>query len=219
MGPGSNPSWQEHSNPPGTFEHVPFPQGFPMEHSSVSGERTNQPSAQEPSSTVRFTRHRTYLVDSWSGQSSCNYGIWTYNLPAFIEERENACVFRTLVCRGTHPRSWRRCSPGCIRRDTRSGTSHRCWCTGRFRRFPGSPHTRSCLWRQRWRYITSVGGRRSASVALVGRIWACFLTLTSSRARDGLVTVGTQRVKRSCGWEGDKNMSNTHTHRRYSDVY
>ena len=36
MGPGSNPSWQEHSKPPTTLVQVPFPQGLPMEHSSVS---------------------------------------------------------------------------------------------------------------------------------------------------------------------------------------
>ncbi len=43
MDPGSNPSWQEHSKPPGTFEHVPFPQGFPIEHSSVSVQSTIRP--------------------------------------------------------------------------------------------------------------------------------------------------------------------------------
>lgn len=37
MGPGSKPSWQVHSKPPTTLVQVPFPQGFPMEHSSVSG--------------------------------------------------------------------------------------------------------------------------------------------------------------------------------------
>lgn len=36
MDPGSNPSSQLHSNPPITFEQVPFPHGFPTKHSSVS---------------------------------------------------------------------------------------------------------------------------------------------------------------------------------------
>lgn len=36
IGPGSNPSSQVHSNPPITFLQVPFPQGLPTEHSSVS---------------------------------------------------------------------------------------------------------------------------------------------------------------------------------------
>lgn len=38
MEPGSKPSWHEHSKPPTTLVQVPFPHGFPMEHSSVSGE-------------------------------------------------------------------------------------------------------------------------------------------------------------------------------------
>lgn len=36
IGPGSNPSSQVHSKPPITFLQVPFPQGLPTEHSSVS---------------------------------------------------------------------------------------------------------------------------------------------------------------------------------------
>lgn len=36
MEPGSKPSWQAHSKPPTTLVQVPLPQGFPMEHSSVS---------------------------------------------------------------------------------------------------------------------------------------------------------------------------------------
>lgn len=40
MGPGSNPSWHEHSNPPTTLVQFPFPHGFPMEHSSVSEEES-----------------------------------------------------------------------------------------------------------------------------------------------------------------------------------
>lgn len=36
MGPGSKPSSQAHSKPPTTLVQVPFPQGLPMEHSSVS---------------------------------------------------------------------------------------------------------------------------------------------------------------------------------------
>lgn len=36
MGPGSKPSWHAHSKPPTTLVQVPFPHGFPMEHSSVS---------------------------------------------------------------------------------------------------------------------------------------------------------------------------------------
>jgi hypothetical protein len=36
MGPGSKPSLQLHSKLPMTLVHVPFPQGLPIEHSSVS---------------------------------------------------------------------------------------------------------------------------------------------------------------------------------------
>lgn len=39
MGPGSKPSWHEHSKPPTTLVQVPFPHGFPMEHSSVSEDK------------------------------------------------------------------------------------------------------------------------------------------------------------------------------------
>lgn len=42
MGPGSKPSSHEHSNPPTTLVQVPFPQGFPIEHSSVSAEAREQ---------------------------------------------------------------------------------------------------------------------------------------------------------------------------------
>lgn len=42
IGPGSNPSSQVHSNPPITFLQVPFPQGLPTEHSSISaGDQEN----------------------------------------------------------------------------------------------------------------------------------------------------------------------------------
>lgn len=41
MGPGSKPSSQAHSKPPTTLVQVPFPQGLPMEHSSVSGEHSS----------------------------------------------------------------------------------------------------------------------------------------------------------------------------------
>lgn len=43
MGPGSKPSWQEHSKPPTTLVQVPFPHGFPMEHSSASGDEPGRP--------------------------------------------------------------------------------------------------------------------------------------------------------------------------------
>lgn len=47
MGPGSNPSWHEHSKPPTTLVQVPLPHGFPMEHSSVSGEDGQQGQREE----------------------------------------------------------------------------------------------------------------------------------------------------------------------------
>lgn len=53
MGPGSKPSWHEHSNPPTTLVQVPFPHGFPMEHSSVSEE--------EPTSSSNTLRRSTAL--------------------------------------------------------------------------------------------------------------------------------------------------------------
>lgn len=36
IGPGANPSWQEHSNPPSTLLHVPFPQILDTAHSLSS---------------------------------------------------------------------------------------------------------------------------------------------------------------------------------------
>lgn len=53
MGPGSKPSWHEHSNPPTTLVQVPLPHGFPMEHSSVSEE---EPRHHQPTSTSNTLR-------------------------------------------------------------------------------------------------------------------------------------------------------------------
>lgn len=98
MGPGSKPSWHRHSKPPTTLVQVPFPHGFPMEHSSVSED--------EP-----FTSHtHTHTCASMLMCSSMTDGM----------------VERTEKVSRAHRHTSPRCNPGCIRRGIHSGTSRPC---------------------------------------------------------------------------------------------
>lgn len=72
IGPGSNPSWQLHSKLPTTLEHVPFPQGLPMEHSSVSA-HNEQMQSEENWDKLCF---KFKSSNSYNCTHLCNAPLW-----------------------------------------------------------------------------------------------------------------------------------------------